>query len=112
MSRADEVGIGAGGSSGGGATRDVRTAPKDPQAVIAEIAVPATRIISFTVTEKGYCRAADGSLDPVLAGPGSFYPLLTEGLLQRRPAGASGVTLLSCDKLPHNGSVPERLVHH
>lgn len=94
----------------GGAIRDVLTAPHDSEAVIAAIADPATRIISFTVTEKGYCRAADGSLDPELAGAGSFYPLLTEGLRQRRAAGASGVTLLSCDNLGHNGAVLERLM--
>lgn len=94
----------------GGAIRDVLTAPQNPQAVIAAIADPATRIVSFTVTEKGYCRAADGSLDLVLAGPGSFYPLLTEGLRQRRAAGVSGVTLLSCDNLAHNGVVLERLM--
>lgn len=95
----------------GGAIRGVLTAPQDSEAVIAAIADPATRIISFTVTEKGYCRAADGSLDPVLAGPGSFYPLLAEGLRQRRAAGTSGVTLLSCDNLAHNGAVLERLMH-
>lgn len=94
----------------GGAIRCVLTVPHDTDAVIAAIADPATRIISFTVTEKGYCRAADGSLDPVLAGQGSFYPLLTEGLRQRRAAGASGVTLLSCDNLAHNGAVLERLM--
>ncbi len=94
----------------GGAIRDVLTAPHDNQAVIAAIADPATRIVSFTVTEKGYCRAADGTLDPVLAGQGSFYPLVTEGLRQRRAARASGVTLLSCDNLAHNGAVLERLM--
>jgi fructuronate reductase len=94
----------------GGAIRNVLMAPQDTPAVIAAIADPATRIISFTVTEKGYCRAADGSLDPVLAGPGSFYPLVTEGLRQRRAAGVSGVTLLSCDNLAHNGRVLEGLM--
>lgn len=94
----------------GGAIRNVLTAPQDNHSVIAAIADPATRIISFTVTEKGYCRAADGSLDPVLAGPGSFYPLLTEGLRQRRAAGVCGVTLLSCDNLAQNGAVLERLM--
>ncbi|MBA4766123.1 MAG: mannitol dehydrogenase family protein [Porphyrobacter sp.] len=94
----------------GGAIRNVLTAPQDTEAVIAAIADPATRIVSFTVTEKGYCRAGDGSLDMALAGPGSFYPLLTEGMRQRRAAGMSGVTLLSCDNLAHNGAVLERLM--
>lgn len=94
----------------GGAIRNVLVAPHDEDAVIAALADPATRIVSFTVTEKGYCRAADGSLDPVLAGTGSFYPLLTEALRQRRAAGAGGVTLLSCDNLAHNGAVLDRLM--
>jgi fructuronate reductase len=95
----------------GGAIRDVLVAPREPEAVVAALADPATRIVSFTVTEKGYCRAPDGSLDPALAGEGSFYPLLAEALRQRRDAGAGGLTLLSCDNLAGNGAVLERLMH-
>lgn len=94
----------------GGAIRDVLTAAQDTEAVIAAIANPATRIVSFTVTEKGYCRAGDGTLDMGMAGAGSFYPLLTEGMRRRKVSGASGLTLLSCDNLASNGAVLDKLM--
>jgi fructuronate reductase len=67
------------------------------------------QLVSFTVTEKGYARAPGGGLDFALA-EASFYPLLAEGLAQRRDAGLPGVTLLSCDNLPDNGRQLEWLV--
>lgn len=83
--------------------RKVLVASRDSEEVIAALAAPATRIASLTVTEKGYCRAVDGSLDMDLAGPGSVYPLLGEGLRRRHDAGLPGLTLLSCDNLAENG---------
>lgn len=94
----------------GGSIRNVLTATQDSEAVIAAIADPATRIVSFTITEKGYCRAGDGKLDMALAVSGSFYPLLLEGLRRRKVSGASGLTLLSCDNLAGNGAVLDRLM--
>ena len=47
-----------------GALRETMVAPRDPAAVVGRIADPATRIVTLTITEKGYCRGADGaSLD-------------------------------------------------
>jgi len=96
-----------------GSVGQVIIAPQDPQAVIAAIAHPDTRIASFTVTEKGYVRAADGSLDcgnPALAAdlagdgaPRTIYGFLAAGLARRRAAGLPGLTLLSCDNLADNG---------
>lgn len=94
----------------GAAIREVLVAPREPSKVIAALADPATRIVSFTVTEKGYCRAADGSLDPAAVADGSFYPLLAEAMRQRGGTGAGGLTLLSCDNLAGNGAVLERLM--
>lgn len=93
-----------------GAVREVLVAATAPQAVIDRIAAPHTHIISFTVTEKGYCRASDGSLDPALADAGSIYPFLRAGLARRRDAGLPGVTLLSCDNLADNGPNLARLL--
>lgn len=93
-----------------GAIARVLVAPDDPDAVVDALAAPETRIVSFTVTEKGYCRAADGSLDHALAGEGSFYPLLARALRLRCDAGLAGVTLLSCDNLAANGHVLDRLL--
>ncbi|GGD70375.1 mannitol dehydrogenase family protein [Croceicoccus mobilis] len=93
-----------------GAVREVLVAPDTPDAVIARIASPDCHIVSFTVTEKGYARAADGSLDLMLAAK-SFYPLLTAALEQRQAQGLSGLTLMSCDNLSGNGQALARLMH-
>ena len=92
-----------------GAVREVMVAGRDDGRIIDAIAAPPCKIASFTVTEKGYCRAADGSLDRVLASEG-FYPLLADGLARREMAGLPGLTLLSCDNLPHNGRILGQLV--
>lgn len=93
-----------------GAVRGVLVAGQDPHGVIAALASPATRIASFTITEKGYGRAADGGLDPALAGPGSIYPLLAAALRLRHDAGLPGLTLLPCDNLADNGRQLARLM--
>lgn len=92
-----------------GSVREVLVAAHRHDEVVARIAAPECRIASFTVTEKGYCRAADGTLDFALAEAG-FYPLLAEGLARRMAAGLPGVTLLSCDNLADNGRQLERLL--
>lgn len=86
-----------------GSVRNVLVASEDPDAVIAAVTAPSTHIVSLTVTEKGYCRRADGGLDFDLAHSSSFYYFVTRGLLARRKAGLGGVTLLSCDNLADNG---------
>lgn len=68
---------------------------------VAAIAAPATRIVSLTVTEKGYARCASSESSSEVAQP--IYPLLAAGLRRRRDADLSGLTLLSCDNLPSNG---------
>jgi fructuronate reductase len=87
-----------------GAVREVLVAQYETEAVIALLAAPTTHIASLTVTEKGYCRAADGSLDPDLAGELSLYHYLAAGLRRRHDAGLPGLTLLCCDNLASNGA--------
>ncbi len=93
-----------------GAVQQVLVAPQDTAAIVAAIAAPSTQIISFTITEKGYCRAPDGSLDLSLNEEASIYPLLTAGLRMRMEAGLPGLTLLSCDNLANNGAQLRRLM--
>ena len=94
-----------------GAVQKVLVAADDPQAVIDAIAAPTTHIVSFTVTEKGYLRRADGSLDLTVAdGASSLYRFVAAGLAARRAAGFGGLTLLSCDNLAGNGTVLRRLM--
>lgn len=89
----------------------------EPQAILAALAHADTRLISATVTEKGYCLGADGQLDlahPAIAAdlakghdrgwvPQSFVGWLVQGLATRRRAGLPGVTVLSCDNVTDNG---------
>jgi D-arabinitol 4-dehydrogenase len=89
---------------------------KDLAELVAVGADPATRIISFTVTEAGYYLDAKDQLDLAFADlaadvaaaragePGStIYAALTAILRRRMHEGAGAVTLLNCDNLRHNG---------
>ncbi|CAB3704980.1 mannitol dehydrogenase family protein [Achromobacter pestifer] len=96
-------------------------APEDPQAVLARIAHADTRIVSVTVTEKGYCHdPASGQLNldhPDIVhdlaqplAPRSTIGFLAWGLQQRRAAGLGPVTLMSLDNLPSNGHLLRGMV--
>jgi fructuronate reductase len=93
-----------------GAVADVLVASEERERLVATLAAPTTHIASFTITEKGYCRAPDGSLDPVLADDRSAYAYLAEAFVRRRDAGMPGLTLLSCDNLSGNGAQLKRLM--
>lgn len=96
--------------------REVLPRDADLSAVIERGAHPATRIISFTVTEAGYYLDDQGRLDlgfaelaadverarQGLAGE-TIYGALCAVLRARRAANAGPVTLLNCDNLRHNG---------
>lgn len=99
-----------------GSVLGVIDAPHDRDALLARMADPATRVVSLTVTEKGYCyNAATGGLDTnhpdIVAdlghprAPATAAGLITEALRRRREAGIGPFTVLSCDNLPHNGQV-------
>ncbi|WP_328806550.1 mannitol dehydrogenase family protein [Novosphingobium aerophilum] len=92
-----------------GAVRKVLLATAEREAVVTALAHADTHVVTFTVTEKGYCRKADGSLDLTLADAG-FYPLVAEALARRQATGAGGLTLLSCDNLADNGHQLRRLL--
>ncbi|MBB4858890.1 fructuronate reductase [Novosphingobium chloroacetimidivorans] len=92
-----------------GSIRNVLVAPRQREDVFAALAAPGTRIVSLTVTEKGYARKADGRLDFDLAA-GGFYPLVAEALERRRNAGQPGLTLMSCDNLAANGLQLQQLM--
>jgi len=91
------------------------------EAIVERIAAPATRIVSLTITEKGYCHdPASGELNlghPDVAhdlaapdDPRSAVGLLVLGLERRRAAGAGPLSVLCCDNLSHNGRLVERIV--
>lgn len=99
---------------------DVLVAPEDPAAVLAVMADPAVKIVSLTVTEKGYCHnPATGALnfnhpdvqhdlshDQPVTAPG----YLVRALAARKAAGHAPFTVLCCDNLPENGRLVRGLV--
>lgn len=104
-----------------GCLLEMLVAPEDPPAVLARIAHADTRIVSVTVTEKGYCHdPASGRLNlqhpdivhdlaqPLL--PRSTIGFLVWGLQQRRAAGRGPITLMSLDNLPSNGHLLRGMV--
>ncbi len=46
-----------------GSLRELHVAPQDPARVLERLCAPTTRVVTITVTEKGYCLDADGNLD-------------------------------------------------
>lgn len=104
-----------------GSILDMLVATEDIGPVLAAMTDPATRIVSLTVTEKGYCHdPSTGDLDPQNAGiiadldrldrPSTVPGLLVEALRRRRNAGVAPFTVLSCDNLPSNGRTLGRIV--
>ncbi|CAN0583775.1 unnamed protein product, partial [Ectocarpus sp. 12 AP-2014] len=103
-----------------GSICDVMVAPEDPEAVLAAMTAPETRIVSLTVTEKGYAHEpATGRLNlahPDIAhdlsgcAPRSAVGFLVEALARRRAAGLPAFTVLTCDNLPSNGPLLRGLV--
>jgi fructuronate reductase len=100
---------------------DVLVAPEDPTAVLDRIANVDTRIVSLTVTEKGYCYnpvTRDLRFDhPDIAHdlaqkatPRTAVGMLVRGLQCRRASGLGPVTLMSLDNLPANGHTLKGLV--
>jgi len=99
---------------------NILVAPEDPQAVLDQMADPAIRIVSLTVTEKGYCHdPATGRLslehpdirhDLVHDLPRSAVAFLVRGLERRRDLGLPPFTILSCDNLPENGDLTRSVV--
>ena len=97
-----------------GSINQTFVAPEDPGALLAAMADPAVRIVTLTVTEKGYTaniagrdlRLDDPGVQHDLAHPHSPQTALgfvAQALAMRRAAGIKPFTLLSCDNLPGNG---------
>ncbi|SEQ38652.1 fructuronate reductase [Loktanella sp. DSM 29012] len=99
---------------------DVLVAPENPEAVLATMTDPGVRIVTLTVTEKGYCHnPATGKLnldhpdirhdlsrDLPMSAPG----FLVRALARRRAAGTPPFTVLTCDNLPNNGRLVREMV--
>lgn len=104
-----------------GSIVDYLFAPDDPEAVLARMADPATRIVSLTITEGGYhVHQVTGELDTsdeALAAdlqpgatPVSVFGFVVEALARRRAAGIAPFTVMSCDNIPGNGHVARKML--
>jgi fructuronate reductase len=104
-----------------GTLRESLVAPEDPGALLARMARPETRIVSLTVTEKGYCHdPATGELNEAhpdiladLANPATprtAIGYLVRAQAMRRAVGAKPFTVLCCDNLPANGRTVKRVI--
>lgn len=82
--------------------------------LLQRMAAPQTRIVTLTVTEKGYClNPATGQLrteDPAIVhdiahpqAPRTAPGIVLEALRRRRAAGIPAFTVLCCDNMPDNG---------
>ena len=104
-----------------GALRGVLVAPEDPQALVEAMCLPSVRIVSLTVTEKGYCHdPATGDLNEQhpdivhdLASPEhprSAPGFLVAAIKARKARGLPPFTVLCCDNLPANGRTVAKVV--
>ena len=104
-----------------GAINQTFVAPEDPGALLRVMADPAVKIVSLTVTEKGYTadiaggglQLSDQGVQHDLAHPDSPRTVLgfvAQSLAMRRAAGIKPFTLLSCDNLPDNGHFLHRVL--
>jgi fructuronate reductase len=103
------------------ALREVLAMPFDRARLFELLADERVRIVSLTVTEKGYCRDPQtGDADFSHAGvaqdlanpaePSTVPGILTAALRARRDAGTPAFTVLSCDNLSHNGAALRQVV--
>lgn len=97
------------------AIREAIFAATEKSRLLERMTDPATKIVSLTVTEKGYYLSpATGELqadDPAIvhdlaapAEPQSAPGFVLEALRRRRALGIAPFTVLSCDNMPDNGA--------
>src|ERR1700730_1937652 len=104
-----------------GSVREVLFLGDQREEVKTRLAAAGTRIVSLTITEKGYCHdPATGKLN--LRHPDVVYDLahpeqsksaitLTASALDARASSPGhALTVLCCDNLPHNGAMVRGLV--
>ncbi|MGM0513397.1 MAG: mannitol dehydrogenase family protein [Pseudomonadota bacterium] len=90
-------------------------------AVFQALAQPEVAIVSMTITEKGYCHSpATGQLQldhPLIVRdlanphhPQSAVGVIVAALAQRKAAGQSAFSVMSCDNMPENGHVTRNVI--
>jgi len=96
-----------------GSLKEILLASDDAAVIFARLTDPRIKLVTFTVTEKGYCLDGGGALDfrhPDIAHdladptrPVSAVGWVTEGLARRKAKGLAPFVALSCDNMVANG---------
>ena len=99
---------------------DILVVKENAIGVLQLMASPAIKIVSLTISEKGYCISPstgklDFSLPEIMHDVSKPLPVSAPGLLvraleARKAAGHPPFTVLSCDNLPKNGQAIENAV--
>lgn len=103
-----------------GAIKEVLVASEQPQQVMERLTATSTKLVTLTITEKGYCLGADGRLDlqnsdiahdlKNRSQPISAIGFIVQALGQRRINGIQAFNVLSCDNVSGNGDKLRRAV--
>lgn len=96
-----------------GSVKEYVVATENKEAAFARLILPSVRLVTITVSEKGYCLDGSGTLDIDHAdikhdlehptSPVSLVGWLAEGLVRRRAAGLAPFVIMSCDNVAGNG---------
>jgi fructuronate reductase len=103
------------------AIRDALFAGSDKEPLFEKLVSPQTKIVTLTVTEKGYYLApVDKTLrqdDPSIqydiqnpTAPKTAPGILVEALYRRKELNLAPFTVLSCDNMPNNGRLTRQAV--
>ena len=104
-----------------GSVLETQIAKTKPSQLIARMADPSTRIVSLTITEKGYCHTPQtgelNSAHPDIVhdlahpdAPRSAPGFIVAALARRRELGIAPFTVLSCDNLSANGHTVRKIL--
>jgi fructuronate reductase len=103
-----------------GVIKELLVARESSRAVLNRLVDPATKLVTATITEKGYCLRPDGGLDtnhPDIQhdlqhadSPRTLVAYLAHALRQRREERAAPPNIVSCDNLADNGKRLRRAV--
>ena len=96
-----------------GSLKEYLTAAKQADRIFSRLALPQVKLVTLTVTEKGYCLDGSGALDfrhPDIVHdladptkPVSAIGWVTEGLARRKAKGLAPFIAMSCDNMVGNG---------
>jgi len=96
-----------------GSLKEYLSATDEAALIYSRLALPQVKLVTLTVTEKGYCLDGSGALDfrhPDIvhdlanpSAPVSAVGWVTEGLARRKAQGLAPFIAMSCDNVVGNG---------